>query len=165
MLYRLNTVEVHLPPLRDRPEDILALSDAFLQDIAVSCGCRPRHLTTSARDVLLRYEWPGNVRQLRNVLERAAIVCENELISPEHIVLGPAPQLRPDPIATTDLETFERKTIRQVLEDTRWNKSRAARRLGLSRTQLYGRMKRYGLDGSTPSTPDGSEHHRTCAGE
>jgi transcriptional regulator with PAS, ATPase and Fis domain len=63
LFYRLHVFDIHIAPLRDRPEDIPALSDAFLQDIAIGFGCRPRQLTTNARDALLRYDWPGNVRR------------------------------------------------------------------------------------------------------
>jgi len=115
----------------------------FLEEIGSSFGRPPIALTRAAREALLRHDWPGNVRELRNALERAAIVCEGELIEAEHLSLHAAIQSRrPD---TTDLNVVERATIADVMRDCRWNKSRAAERLGLSRTQLYGRLRKHGL--------------------
>jgi transcriptional regulator of acetoin/glycerol metabolism len=104
-------------------------------------------LTRDARETLLRHDWPGNVRELRNALERAAILCEGGLISAQHLSLYPPPR----PVAaTTDLNTVEQETIDAVMRECRGNKSKAAKRLGLSRTQLYGRLRKYDLD--QPST-------------
>src|SRR5207248_716576 len=98
-----------------------------------------------AGEALLRHHWPGNVRELRNALERAAILCEGGLISAAHLSLQPRRQ--PPPAATTtNLPLVERDTIEQVMRDCGWNKSKAAKRLGLSRTQLYVRLRRYELE-------------------
>jgi DNA-binding NtrC family response regulator len=106
-------------------------------------GRPPTGLTQSARTALLQHDWPGNVRELRNALERAAIVSEGALISAEHLSLQR--MLRP-PVPTSDLNVVERQTIAQVMRDTDWNKAKAARRLGLSRTQLYVRLRKYDLN-------------------
>jgi transcriptional regulator with PAS, ATPase and Fis domain len=145
LFYRLQVFDIHIPPLRDRRADILPLSDAFLQELGRSFAKPPAGLTGKAREALLRYEWPGNVRELRNALERAAILCENGLITPEHLSLESSLKLSRNG-DTTDLGTIERTTIAKVLRDCRWNKSEAARRLGLSRTQFYVRMRRYQLE-------------------
>jgi transcriptional regulator of acetoin/glycerol metabolism len=97
-----------------------------------------------AREALLLHDWPGNVRELRNALERAAILCEGGLIGTQHLSLHAS--ARPVHATTTDLGAVERETIAQVMRDCRWNKSKAARRLGLSRTQLYVRLRRYDLE-------------------
>jgi transcriptional regulator with PAS, ATPase and Fis domain len=144
LFYRLQVFEIGLTPLRERRADILPLSEAFLQQIAASFGRPPAGLTRSAREALLRHDWPGNVRELRNALERAAILCEGGLIDAEHLVLPTGG--KPPGEASTDLNRIERDTITQVLRACRWNKSRAARRLGLSRTQLYIRIRRYALE-------------------
>jgi transcriptional regulator with PAS, ATPase and Fis domain len=148
LYYRLNVFEIRIPPLRERPDDILPLSAAFLQTIGQSFGRPPATLTTPAREALLQHKWPGNVRELHNALERAAIICDGDVIRPEDLALTsrpmtPSPQ-RSAPIS--NLTTVERETIARVLEETRWNKSIAARHLGLSRTQLYVRMRKYGLE-------------------
>jgi DNA-binding NtrC family response regulator len=93
---------------------------------------------------LLEHNWPGNIRELRNALERAAILCEGGLIAPQHLLLPTRPQGAA--AKTTDLNEVERQTIGHVMRETRGNKSRAAKRLGLTRTQLYGRLRKYGLD-------------------
>jgi transcriptional regulator with GAF, ATPase, and Fis domain len=143
LYYRIQVFELRIPPLRERRSDILLLSDAFLQEIGKSFGRPPAGLTRDAMSALLRHEWPGNVRELRNALERAAILCEGGLITAEHLSL-PAVQRASAP--TTDLNVVERETIEQVLRETGWNKSKAAQRLGLSRTQLYVRLRKYELE-------------------
>jgi transcriptional regulator with PAS, ATPase and Fis domain len=143
LYYRLHVFEIHLPPLRERLDDVLPLSEAFLDDIGHSFGRPPAGMTREARQALLAYRWPGNVRELRNVLERAAIVCEGGLIAPEHLALQ-----RDDGAGgsgTTNLKEVERRLIAQVLSECRGNKSRAARRLGLTRKQLYVRLRQYEL--------------------
>ena len=145
LYYRLQVFEIAIPPLRERPTDVLPLADAFLQDIARSFARPPAGLTADAKRVLIEYAWPGNARELRNALERAAILCEGGLIAPEHLLLPPAAR-RTAAAETTDLNEVERQTIEQVMRQTRGNKSIAAKRLGLSRTQLYGRLRKYGLD-------------------
>ncbi len=146
LYYRVQVFDVRIPPLRDRRGDILVLSDAFLQEIGKSFGRPPAGLTQDAKTALLRHVWPGNVRELRNALERAAILCEGGLIAAEHLALHterPAPAMSAE---TPDLSVVERETIQRVMHDTRWNKSKAARRLGLSRTQLYVRLRKYDIE-------------------
>jgi DNA-binding NtrC family response regulator len=150
LFYRLRVFDIAIPPLRERSVDILPLSEALLEEISRSFGRPPAGLTRAARDALLWHDWPGNVRELRNALERAAILCEGGLIRAEHLGLQEATgQVRN--AASTDLGRMERETMARVLRECRWNKSRAAKRLGLSRTQLYIRMRRHGID----EPPDG----------
>jgi transcriptional regulator with PAS, ATPase and Fis domain len=144
LYYRLQVFEIAIPPLRDRKSDVLPLAEAFLQDIARSFGRPLAGLTADAKRALLEHSWPGNIRELRNALERAAILCEGGLIAPQHLLLPTRPQGAA--AKTTDLNEVERQTIGHVMRETRGNKSRAAKRLGLSRTQLYGRLRKYGLD-------------------
>jgi transcriptional regulator with PAS, ATPase and Fis domain len=144
LFYRLQVFDIAIAPLRDRRDDILPLSEAMLQDIGKSFGRPPAGLSQGARQALLRYDWPGNVRELRNALERAAIRCDGSLIDGAHLALAPAERPRGD--AGTDLRTAERDMILRVLEACEWNKAHAAKRLGLTRTQLYGRMRKYGIE-------------------
>ena len=144
LFYRLGVFDIQIPPLRERPSDIVPLSETFLQEIGRSFGRPAAGLTREARQALLQYPWPGNVRELRNVLERAAILCDGAPIDTNHLSLqSGAKALRND---TTDLGALERTTIAKVLQDCRGNKSKAARRLGLSRTQLHLRVRRYRLE-------------------
>jgi DNA-binding NtrC family response regulator len=144
LFYRLGVFDIRIAPLRERPSDILLLSETFLQEIGRSFGRPPAGLTREARQALLQYDWPGNVRELRNVLERATILSEGALIDADHLALQSA--ARSSRHDTTDLSALERTTIAKVLQDCRGNKTKAARRLGLSRTQLHLRVRKYGLE-------------------
>ena len=144
LFYRLQVFDIWIAPLRERKIDILPLIDSFLVEIGTSFGRPPAGLTWDAKETMLLYDWPGNVRELRNTLERAAILCEGGLIGVQHLSLrGPTRTFVP---ATTNLTTAECDLIAQAMRDCAGNKSKAARRLGLSRTQLYGRLRKYGLD-------------------
>jgi transcriptional regulator with PAS, ATPase and Fis domain len=144
LFYRLGVFDIPIPPLRARPADIVPLSESFLLEIGKSFGRPPVGLTRDAQHALLQYDWPGNVRELRNVLERAAILCEGAPIDTSHLALQPGNRpLRSD---TTDLSVVERTTISKVLHESGGNKTKAARRLGLSRTQLHLRIRKYRLE-------------------
>ena len=155
LYYRLQVFEIDLPPLRDRKTDVLPLADLFLRDIARSFARPPAGLTPDAKEALLAYDWPGNVRELRNALERAAILCEGGLIAAQHLSLAPHRTVRGgDPASdsapsaattTTDLHLLERQAIERVMRETRGNKAAAARRLGITRVQLYTRLRKLGL--------------------
>jgi len=136
--YRLNVFDIHIPPLRERRDDILPLAAGFLREFG---GARTE-LTPEAKEALRRHDWPGNVRELRNVLERATIVCEDASIRPEDLSLWPA---SPAQVDSTDLEVIERRTIERVMREANGNKVEASRKLGISRTQLYGRLHKYGF--------------------
>jgi transcriptional regulator with PAS, ATPase and Fis domain len=145
LYYRLQVFDIRIPPLRERAPDVLDLSEAFLQDIGRSFGRPPAGLTRDARAALLEHNWPGNVRELRNALERAAILCEGGLITADHLSLRRGSPESPA-AAPNDLGAVERETIERVMRDTGGNKAKAARRLGLSRTQLYVRLRKYDLE-------------------
>jgi DNA-binding NtrC family response regulator len=146
LYYRLHVFEIRLPPLRERPDDILPLSEAFLAELGRSFARPPAGITREARRALLDHSWPGNVRELRNVLERAAIVCEGGLIAPEHLALSTDELMAPSPSAeSTNVKAVERQLIEQVMRDCQGNKSEAARRLGLTRKQLYVRLRQYDM--------------------
>ena len=145
LYYRLQVFDIHMPPLRERPRDIPLLVEAFLKDIGRALDRPPAALTPEASDLILKYAWPGNVRELRNVLERAAILCEGGPITPGHLALHAAP-LAPAMAATTDLRAAERQAIEKALRETDGNKAKTARRLGLSRTQLYVRLRKYEIE-------------------
>ena len=159
LYYRLHVFEIRLPPLRERREDILPLTEVFLAEIGPSTGRPVPGISREAKELLLSYPWPGNVRELRNALERAAILCEGGLITAAHLPIsvargdapsprgGGAPPPGPGslPPAGIDLEEVERGYVKAALERSGGNKSRAARLLGLTRAQLYSRIEKYGL--------------------
>jgi transcriptional regulator with PAS, ATPase and Fis domain len=143
LFYRLQVFDILLPPLRERITDVHVLAEHFLEQFGEEMGRRrPASLTDEARDALVSYNWPGNVRELRNVLERAAILSDEGVIERRHL----SPHAKPATAAPHDLGAMERQTIEQVLRQTDGNKSKTARQLGLSRTQLYVRLRRYGLE-------------------
>jgi len=142
LLYRLQVFDIPLPPLRDRLSDVPLLAEQFLADCARTMHRRIPGLRDDALDALLSHDWPGNVRELQNVLERAVILADGD-IERHHLSLRPKIRAMSP---SSDLGSLERGTIERVLNETAWNKAKAARRLGLSRTQLYGRLKRYGLE-------------------
>jgi transcriptional regulator with GAF, ATPase, and Fis domain len=155
LYYRLNVFALHLPPLRNRADDILPLSDAFLAELARDLGRPPGVLSSDARQMLVDYDWPGNVRELRNVLERAVILSDGGTIVPEYLavtltrppaVVEPPPRPAAAAPPAGDLHSVERAMIEQALNDARFNKSKAAKALGLTRHQLYIRMRRHGFD-------------------
>ncbi len=168
LFYRLNVFAIRLPPLRERRDDVLPLTQAFLAEFSRSFANPPAGISREARQRLLDYHWPGNVRELRNILERAAILCDGGLITDEHLALQTAPTVVRTPVLpvaehasetapTTsgaapddepggrDLQSVERSMIEQALQHARFNKSKAAKALGLTRHQLYIRMRRHGL--------------------
>jgi len=151
LLYRLRVFDISLPALRDRVSDIPLLAERLLADIGRTMGVQTPRLRADALDALVAHDWPGNVRELRNVLERATILADDE-IEARHLSLRPrtvrVPEIRDvaPTMPSSDLSLVERGTIQRVLDETHWNKSKAARRLGLTRTQLYGRLRRYGLE-------------------
>ena len=143
LFYRLQVFDIRLPALRERISDVPLLAEQFLAEFGDALGRRPASLTEEARDALVAHSWPGNIRELRNVLESAAILSDEGLIERRHLSLHAktAPAASPH-----DLATIERQTIENVLRQTDWNKSKTARRLGLTRTQLYVRLRRYGIE-------------------
>ena len=116
LYYRLNVFDIRIPPLRERPDDILPLAAGFLREFAGATA----ELTPEAMEALRRHEWPGNVRELRNVLERALIMCDGPLIDAEHLCL----RARTDvPLSSiTDLETLEKQAIERAMRDADGNK-------------------------------------------
>jgi DNA-binding NtrC family response regulator len=151
LLYRINTVEVHLPPLRERPEDAPLLAEHFLRRYAQKYGRSHLRLTGAAMDALQAYPWPGNVRELQHAVERAVVLAEGEALGPSDFALSASPGapatvpvLSAEP-ATLDLERIEREAIRRALSKHGGNISRAAAELGLTRKSLYRRIEKYGL--------------------
>jgi transcriptional regulator with GAF, ATPase, and Fis domain len=143
LYYRLHVFDIFLPPLRERRNDIPLLAAAFLRRLAPALARTTLDLSPSAVDRLLAHSWPGNVRELHNTLERAAILADGESIGPEHLALeGPLASASP----THDLGAAAREMIERVLQQTDGNKAKAARLLGITRTQLYVRLRKYGLE-------------------
>jgi len=144
LLFRLNTVEIHLPALRDRKEDIPALASYFLAQYASRYRRQVKGLDPTALQSLLHYAWPGNVRELEHTMERAVLMCRTEQIQTADLGLVP-PRGQAQNLEELSLEAVESILIRKALQRFQGNVSQAAEALGLSRGALYRRMEKYGL--------------------
>jgi DNA-binding NtrC family response regulator len=151
LLFRLNTVEIELPPLRDRPEDILLLAEHFLALYAKKYGKPERRLPREVTAALQDYSWPGNVRALRHAAERAVILASEEAYTIEDFSLSrsAAPRmpaaLAPGAASDLNLDRAEKQMVEQALKKHSYNISLAAQELGLTRASLYRRMDKHGL--------------------
>jgi two-component system response regulator HydG len=151
LFYRLNVIALHLPPLRERRDDIPLLVETFLQRLAAQRGAPPKQLSAAAEEVVESYPWPGNVRELENALERAWILTEGERIEPgalpERVTHPTPPRLitdRESPNPTLDM--IERAYILWILESEGGNKTRAAETLGIDPSTLHRKLSRFGSD-------------------
>jgi DNA-binding NtrC family response regulator len=147
LFYRLNVVELNIPPLRERPEDILPLASAFIAEFTQGKA----RFSSSVADCLSRYPWPGNVRELRNAMERAALLSLGELILPEHLPakLRAAAETAP-PVEAADAEhlaEIERQAIFQALRKYNFNRTETAKALGISRRALIYKLQRFRQEG------------------
>lgn len=154
LYYRLKVMVINLPPLRERVEDIIPMAKLFIEQNNNEFSKNIMGLTEEAEQLLLNYDWPGNVRELKNVIERAAILCQKNFIDVEHlpIELRTAPQKEPKaaplpsvPDGAVSLQDMERKHIIETLQRFDGNKSKAARVLNISRSTLREKLKQYGI--------------------
>jgi DNA-binding NtrC family response regulator len=147
LLYRINTVEIRVPPLRARADDIAPLFEHFIEIYARKYNLPPKRLSRGALKRLEAYAWPGNVRELRHAVERALIMSDAPLLDAKDFLLtqdaGPAGDALK--LADFNLETVENRVIQAALEKNAGNVSRAAKELGITRASLYRRMEKYGL--------------------
>jgi DNA-binding NtrC family response regulator len=148
LFFRLNVIEIEVPALRERPEDVLPLAETFLRGFAAAAGTGPRTLSDGARAALLAHTWPGNVRELMNRVQRATLVAGGSVLTEADLGLAPgqeAPWHSPSPPAGAASDDPERRRIEQALLQAGGMVSKAASRLGLSRQALYRRMERLGI--------------------
>jgi len=155
LFFRLRVVEIWLPPLRDRQEDIGLLAQAFLKEFAETNHKEVGRFTPEAMDLLLRYGWPGNVRELRTAVEHAVVLSRADRITPRD--LPPWVRNAPaDPVVTQrqilarddlTVEEAEKELIVQALKQTEGNRTQAAKKLGMSRRNLHRKLHEYNLQG------------------
>jgi len=144
LYYRLNVINITLPPLRERKEDIAALARHFLQQYAKKLDKSITDLTSDALELLAGYHWPGNVRELENVVERAVILCESDLLGAEDLSV-PTPAVIAELGTNPSLEEMEKNYILRVLKEANGNQSKASQLLGIDRKTLYLKLKKYGI--------------------
>ncbi len=142
LLYRINTIHVEVPPLRERGNDILLLAEAFLRDYGRKYRKSDLSFSGETRQRLLGYSWPGNVRELQHTVEKAVIMCDRQVLTPEDFLFKSEPS-EMAPLET--LEDMEREMIRKALERHEGNLSAVASRLGITRQTLYNKMKKFNL--------------------
>ncbi|WP_207433821.1 sigma 54-interacting transcriptional regulator [Sabulibacter ruber] len=147
LLYRINTIELNLPPLRERLEDLPLLVDHFLKRYAQKYKQPAKSVSAAALERLKRYDWPGNIRELEHVLERASIISENQVLQPQDFFFLQMQQpLSAEPVdQSINLDDVERATVVKAMGKHDGNISKAAKELGLSRASLYRRLEKYGL--------------------
>jgi two-component system response regulator AtoC len=149
LFYRLNVVQLTIPSLRDLPEDILPLADHFLEIVCAKQGKRLDGFTPAAQQAMLNYAWPGNIRELSNLVERSVILCHGTRIDVSDLGLPSVPKSAPratEEIGLVSLDELERDHIKKVLEACPRNLSRAAEILGITRSTLYNKIRRYKLE-------------------
>lgn len=147
LFYRLNVIPIPLPPLRERKEDIPELVDYFLGYFAAEYGQKPKKITPDGLKMLEIYDWPGNIRELRNVIERLVIMIPSHTVTPKNIILGEA--ARSDYFTFNTLkearESFEKDFIIKKLEENNWNISKTAEILDIERSNLHRKIKAYDI--------------------
>ena len=151
LYYRVNVIQLTMPPLRDRLDDIPSLTDLFLEQFALKYQLPTPELHHSAMQILLSYEWPGNVRELKNMMERLVILCDKSQIDSDDLLnyfpdLIPSSQISDDDKSSSlsdEKDSIEKVLIEETLRQTNGNKSDAARRLGISRVTLYNKLQKY----------------------
>ena len=148
LYYRISAISVHLPPLRERREDIMPLANAFLKRFAAQANRVLKGFTPSAVERLTSFDWPGNVRQLQNEVQRAVLLCEGDEVDATDLSVTKV-RAQGEEVQDTNftlLEGVERNAIVQMLKETGGNKLETAKRLGIGRQTLYNKIKAYGID-------------------
>jgi two-component system, NtrC family, response regulator AtoC len=145
LFYRISAISVHLPPLRERREDIVPLATAFLKRFDAQAGRNISGFTPEASQALQSFDWPGNVRQLQNEIQRAVLMSEGAMIQESDLSIAAEASAKASPDLTL-MEAMERNAILQMLKDTGGNKLETAKRLGIGRQTLYNKIKMYGIE-------------------
>lgn len=145
LLYRINTIEIHIPPLRERGNDIILLADHFLDRYTRKYKKEIHGLTREAKNKLLKYAWPGNVRELQHTIERAVILGDGSILKPENFLFHTTSKQKKEEEVVLNLEQLERQAIEKALRISNGNISRAAEYLGITRYALYRKLEKLGL--------------------
>jgi DNA-binding NtrC family response regulator len=146
LFYRISAISVYLPPLRERREDIVPLANSFLRRYSAQSGRNLNGFTPAGMDKLRSFDWPGNVRQLQNEIQRAVLMCEGTQIDEVDLTVSSTAPSEETVDNLTLMEAMERNTIVQVLKETGGNKLETAKRLGIGRQTLYNKIKVYGIE-------------------
>lgn len=147
LFYRLNVVQIPIPPLRHRTEDIPLLADHFLRKYSIQNGKDIQGISEEAMVLLVRHKWPGNVRELENAIERAVVVCQSSYVGTDHLP-GSVRKIRSDLLVSREssLAALEKEHILSILKKNEWHIKKSAEELGIDRSTLYAKMKKYGFE-------------------
>jgi DNA-binding NtrC family response regulator len=145
LLYRINTIQIEIPPLRERGEDIIQLADQFLKGLSQKYEKPFIKITGRAYDLLMEYDWPGNVRELKHTIEKAVILSESDTLKPEDFFLSYKDRIPDENADSLNLMQVEKETIKKSLIKNNGNMTRAANDLGITRATLYSKIAKYGL--------------------
>jgi DNA-binding NtrC family response regulator len=145
LFYRINTVTIELPPLRERGNDIIILAEHFLKEFSDKYEKQKLRFSGPATEKLLTYKWPGNIRELKHTIEKAVILSDSEIIHPENFGLGNNYGQTLEQLSAISIGEAEKKIIKASLERHKWNISEAARELNIGRQTLYRKIRNYGL--------------------
>jgi two-component system response regulator HydG len=148
LYYRLNVISIHIPPLRERTDDIPLLVETFIRKFCAEMNKEEKKMDPSALELLMEYDWPGNVRELENVIERALVIGQGREILSDDLPFSPR-ALRPTELPKS-LKLMEKIHIERVLKETDWNISKAARELEIDRQTLYNKMQKYEINKGEP---------------
>jgi DNA-binding NtrC family response regulator len=141
LLYRINTILIELPPLRERGNDIITLAEFFLRKFTYKYNKSEIKINKQALDKLLNYSWPGNIRELQNTIEKAVILSDTAIIKPDDLYLRPSSEIKSlDSFST--LEEMEERMMQLAVEKNNGNFTAAAEQLGITRQTLYNRLKK-----------------------
>ena len=153
LFYRLNVIRLYLPPLKDRKVDIPLLIDHFMKRLLALRETRARKISKECMAVLLNYDYPGNIRELENILEHALLICQDSIVEPHHLPLSLKVELQRPSVPkeesakplTAARQESEKERIHDVLRRHNWNRGRSARELNIDRTTLWRKMRKYNL--------------------
>jgi DNA-binding NtrC family response regulator len=166
LYYRLNVLQIHVPPLRERREGIPVLAHHFLQRFSKEFGKPVHRFSRAALQSMEEYEWPGNVRELENVIQRAIVLAEGQTIEVSHLpekMRGPSPQRRTDSTYEDEVRNFKRRLVMRTLLECGWCKVEAARRLGVARSYLHRLITQLGIS-PMETEPAGNVMEREAPG-
>uniref|UniRef100_A0A832G104 Sigma-54-dependent Fis family transcriptional regulator n=1 Tax=Ignavibacterium album TaxID=591197 RepID=A0A832G104_9BACT len=145
LYYRLNVFNIHIPPLRERVDDIPLLAEYFLKKYTSSMNKKITGISQEAMNFMLRYKWPGNVRELENAIERAVVICRTDKIQLEDLPFKVSNNALYNEVEDKSLSEVEKRHIALVLKENNWNISKSAEDLKIDRVTLYNKIKKYGL--------------------
>jgi len=146
LYYRISAISIAIPPLRERREDVLPLANSFLKRFAAQANRVINGFTPAAAELLRKVEWPGNVRQLQNEIQRAVLMCDGAMVDSHDLSISAPSTGMEDDANLTLMEAMERNTILQMLKETGGNKLETAKRLGIGRQTLYNKIKAYNIE-------------------